>query len=363
VRAVRWLLVLGSVGACAVALAGSAPSSSGAPAGRLVVLPFESKLGSSIGLELTIRSSAKAPAPANVTTYVPAGYGLKTSGAPGKTIGDAFALFVTTAKPSEPDSAFETLKSGDPASLPADPAAQACAPGPHAAFWIVKFTIKKQSLTVRFYVDPTTGPDVALGAFKVIACLASPYVPVGQGGAPGGVRFVELDLFLYDKGVSVFKSPTTAGTYLWRMLVTPYSAGTGTPDTAAMFEARARVLQPHVVSVHATYRKKTKMLLLSGRLLGLGKPRAGMVVTFWIFSGDSLYKYAKVKTRADGRYSLRKRVPERRRPRTLDLLAEINAAPGPCVDPPVATGGCVDENISPPASVYVSVRIPKLPKK
>ena len=39
------------------------------------------------------------------------------------------------------------------------------------------------------YVDPTTGGETSLGAFKLVSCLASPYVPVGQGGAPGGLQY------------------------------------------------------------------------------------------------------------------------------------------------------------------------------
>ena len=37
--------------------------------------------------------------------------------------------------------------------------------------------ILKRSVTIRFYVDPTTGSETALGAFKLVSCLASPYVP------------------------------------------------------------------------------------------------------------------------------------------------------------------------------------------
>jgi hypothetical protein len=40
--------------------------------------------------------------------------------------------------------------------------------------------------------------------------------------------------------------------------------------------------------------------------------------------------------------------------------ANVGAVPGPCVQPPVVAGGCVDESLSPPADPKtVAVTIPK----
>src|SRR2546422_1032665 len=146
-------------------------------------------------------------------------------GAVGLVVSAAVALAVAGAGPS--------------ASGP--PAAQACAPGPHAAFWTATFKVAKSSVTIRFYVDPTTGGETSLGAFKLVSCLASPYVPVGQGGAPGGLQYNFLVVSLSRATGSVVTNPAS-GNFLWRTLVTPYGVGTGTPNDAGTFEiGRAHV--------------------------------------------------------------------------------------------------------------------------
>jgi len=358
VRGTRWLAVCGCVTALALALAGSAPTAAPKPAAQLIVTPFAASLGSDFGLGLVIRNSRKAAAPARVTLFVPAGYGVTASGSAGESIGEALVQYVTSASQSSPDFKIATMKRGDPASFQTDP----CAPGIHAGVWIVTFKIGDQPVAIRFFVDPTQGADTSLGAFKLVACLASPYIPVDQGGAPAGVRFIELDLYMFGDEGSVFSNPTSAGTYVWRMLVTPYAVGTGTPDTAATFEARTRAVHPHVITEHAKYQLKTKTLLVSGRLRALGKPRAGIVVTFWAgkANGVVLHLLGRTRTRANGSYALRKRVRQQRRKQALQVFAEVAEIPGPCVDPPVAAAGCVDENLSPPPDGYVKVTIPKL---
>ena len=359
-RVVRLVLALGGTLALALALAGAAPSASSSPAVQLAVVTFPAKFGGGLGFELL--PSEKTPAPARFVIYVPAGYAVDTSVAPGTKIGSLAALYYTKSIPF--DFANVALRTGDPATLPGNPAAQACAPGPHAAFWTATFKVGKSSVTIRFYVDPTTGGETSLGAFKLVSCLASPYVPVGQGGAPGGLRYDILVASLSRPTGSIVTDPDS-GTFLWRTLVTPYSVGTGTPNDAATFEARTHVLIPHVLTAHARYLRKKKTVLVTGKLSALGQPRAGVRVEI-----DATAKgfgfganWGKVRTHANGSYSLRRRVRPGPRARHLKFDVYPISVGGPCVDPPVAPAGCVDENVSPPLDGTAKVTIPKRPKK
>jgi hypothetical protein len=356
VSGIRWLLVLGCVSAFALVLVGAAPSATSKPAGKFEVLPVAKAAGG--GLALDVYSSMGARAPARVTIYVPAGFAVDTSAAPGTLIGDSYLAYSTSS--SGVDVAFGTVGARDPAS--GGPAAQACAPGTHAAMWMATFDIEQESLEIPFYVDPTQGSEASLGAFKLVACLASPYVPVAEGGAPDNLRVTELVLGLSEPGRSVITKPAS-GKFTWRLFTTPYVDGTATPNDGATFEARARMLLPHVMTERVRYLRKTKTVLITGRVRLLGKPEGGMIVTVagGAPTAEFLDYFGQTKTRADGTYSLRKRVTQRRRARRLRVYVfgvEVRSAP--CVEPSVAPAGCVHQSFSAPQSASADVTIPRL---
>ena len=347
----RRFLAVAVAAAAALALTGAAPSASSPPAAQLVVLTLPVSEGG--GVEIDFLPADEAPAPARLVYYVPAGFGVNTAVAPGTKVGEFGALWYTKSDPF--DFADVALKTGDPATLPGDPAAQACAPGAHAAFWTATFKVAKSSVTIRFYVDPTTGAETALGAFKLVSCLASPYVPVAQGGAPGGLRYL---LFGVDFSRAIVTDPAS-GSFLWRGLVTPYTVGTGTAVDAAAFETRTHLLVPHVLTAHAHYFPKTKTVVVTGKLTADGQPRVGIRVAV----SAGLSDWGKVRTHADGSYSLKRRVRPGPRARTLKIDAYLNLSGGSCSDPPAVPAGCVNESVSPPLDGHAKVKIPKRPKK
>lgn len=359
-RVRRFVLVFGCATGCAVAVAGSAPGAAPLRAAQLVVMTFDSAPGHGSALAVNLRVSPRVPAPARVTLYVPAGYGLRTSAAPGTRVGDSSGQVLTAASPSFPAYVSGGLTVGDPAKFAADPKAQACSPGVHAAVLVVAFTVERQPLEVPIFVDPTSGDEASRGAFRLVACLPSPYVPVGQGGAPAGALLAELGLFLFP---GLTTNPRVAGPYTWRMLVTPFVYGTATADVASTFEARSRVLLPHVLTARASYQATTQTLVASGRLLALGRPRAGITVRFYSGQpGKSLFAGGKTKTRAGGRYSMRRRVARKQRAR-LQIVTFVDDVRGPCSEPPLVAGGCVDETLSAPSAIARTITIPKLPSK
>jgi hypothetical protein len=187
-------------------------------------------------------------------------------------------------------------------------------------------------------------------------------VPVGQGGAPGGLRYDILVVSLSAASGSVVTDPAS-GTFLWRTLVTPYGVGTGTLNDGGTFESRTHVLIPHALTAHARYFRKAKTVLVTGKLSALGQPRAGIRLEIDAFAKGLFADWGKVRTHADGSYTLRRRVRPGPRVRHLELDVFLTSVGGPCVDPPVAPAGCVDENVSPPLDGSAKVTIPKRAKK
>jgi hypothetical protein len=186
-------------------------------------------------------------------------------------------------------------------------------------------------------------------------------VPAVQGGAPLGAQFAGFSMDL------PMKSQPASGSHAWRLLVTPYLYGTATPDDASTFEVRTRVLVPHVLTLKASYEAKAKTLFVSGRLLALGRPRAGVEVDLVVEAEDPFwgfqFNFWTVKTKADGTYSLRKRISQAQKAQTITVGTLLSPVSGRCVEPPIVPGGCVDESLSPPRDPPdVNVRIPALRK-
>jgi hypothetical protein len=346
-RGIRRLLVLGATLAFALVVVGAAPTALGDPPQAQIFAIHAQGAGVVFGF----RAFGKGPAVAKTTMYVPAGYAVDLARAPGSSIGETYVAYLDGNGFS---SGSGTVTTGDPATLPGDPAAQACAPGTHAAVWIASYKAGTSTGSVRFYLDPTAGAETSFGAFKLVACFVSP------DDTPAGPYFIEFELGIRSP---VLKPPATRGTYVWRLFATPWIDGTTTLNTAATFEARSHVLVPHVLSEHAKYLPKGRQLVVGGRLLALGHPRRGRV---WVAAGPPngrLRLLGRPKIRVNGSYALRVRVSEKRRARLLEVWVSRIESPGLCHGSSSAPAGCVDESISPPATRLVRVRIPKLRKR
>src|SRR5205085_2340317 len=110
---------------------------------------------------------------------------------------------------------------------PANYLTQTCAPGTHAAVWLLKTTAAGQEVDVPVYVDPAT-PDVAsMASYTLTECFAA---PVGATG----LRLGELNVDL----TSGITNATATANHLWRVLVTPFGAD-GTPSLTGATELQA----------------------------------------------------------------------------------------------------------------------------
>jgi hypothetical protein len=330
-----------------------ATSATAGPAARLTVVPGDATPGHASDATADVVLSPRSPAAARLVIYAPQGWGISTGGAAGSPVGAIFVEALTDTSPFGPAVGFSTLSVGAPA-LATDAVAQACSPGPHNAVWVttVKVTGGTQ-VSLRFYLDQTSGSETALGAYRITTCLPSPYLPEQQGGAPGGLQVSDLSFSM------PATNPASQGTYAWRVLVTPYGYGTATPDTASTFEARTHVLFPYALTLRASYQTRTRTLVVSGRVLALGKPAAGVRVSLFAdWAGTpadtfALTEFRDLTTRSDGSFRLsepRRKIVEPGQAAKLDISAFVDAVPGACAAPTTAPGGCVDDSLSPPVT-------------
>ena len=318
-------------------LAFAVPAIAAAATPTFEAVTFVTTPGANSDVDLDLIVSSDNAAPARVVIYVPQGYQLNTSTAPGTTVGtiDANAQAGSTALPL-PEG---RLVADNPATYASNP----CAPGAHAAVWVAKIG----NFAVPIYIDPTSGSETSLGAFKLVVCLLSPYVPESSGGAPSGIRLTEADLGFFSSpsnGITaVFANPTATAAYLWRVLVTPYSVGTGTPNTQGTYELRSAVPIPARLTMKKrSYSKKKKQFVVAGVFTALGKAFKGIRVDIYSLStaGD-VRRVASAKTNKKGAYSAKLKVA-----RTTTLEAVVPGFLGACDPTPAspAPAGCVSED-------------------
>ena len=220
----------------------------------------------------------------------------------------------------------------------ADPAAythSACAPGPHAAVWLVKATPTKNygtgptpnlPLDLPIYIDPVT-PSAANGfsAYALRMCFAAPDWPAGAV-----VRRLTLSLA---SGI-VGERASESGPQVWHGIFT--TAG------AATVESQAILLLPVNLTLRGGYLRTTRKIAVTGSLTQGGIPVTGQTVLIRYGPTPATTRRAITHTNRQGRIALR--LPA---VRTTWLRASASIAGQPyldgsaCVPPSLAPGGCL----------------------
>ena len=294
------------------------------------VFPARNTLGTTSPTEMVLLPTAGDTLPASTASiYVPAGYTLDLTLPAGTRIGTLISL---------PAAVSGDLVAADPTAFTTDP----CAPGTHAAVWTASLTIAGQQVVVPFFLDPTTGDEAARGAYRITFCQTS------------------ILLLVIEAGLT---SPATPGIYTWRALVTPPAVNGTPPDPSSVYELRAIVALPHVLKMKATYVSSSQTLVVSGKVTAAAAPEASADVLIEKQTGTKIAKFGSVTAKADGTFTLKKRVRETTRAQTFSLVAVGEGPSGPCVDPPLAPGGCLAQIPAPSGTVVLKVHIPKLPPK
>ena len=321
---------------CVAALFAAAPALA-SPDGELEVYQYGAALGKSSVVDVALHvKSTDAPA-AEFTEYVPQGYELDLSQPIGSQIGTTSVTMYRGSK-----AVF-----GDGKIFAEDPdrfVSNTCAPGAHAAVWLLRISIDKTVLRIPLYVDHGQSEGALPSSYTVHACLSAPE-------SFRGLRLVWLDL-----EVCGFRNPTAALYYLWRALVTSY-ASDGTLDTSSQFEVQSNVPLPDLFTFRPRYDRNAQRVRISGALVGAGSPRTGVRIFVWSSprrqSAPGGTPLATGTTDAQGRFSFSAPLPKTS---WLYALADIQESPS-CL--PATAAPCVFATMSPPVDLELRVVVPK----
>ncbi|HEU0303526.1 MAG TPA: hypothetical protein VFR32_03000, partial [Gaiellaceae bacterium] len=235
---------------------------------------------------------------------------------------------------SEPAIAVEDgrIVADDPARYATD----SCAPGAHAAVWLLSLMGLEQEHRIPLFVDATGN------RLRIQFCMPDL--------RPLGGRFLILGMSL----TGVIALPSATGRYVWSAHVTPFAPDGPAGDPAAAYELRSGVLVPHRLTIRARYDLDSDVAVLRGRLTGAAQARAGVKVFFAGFTGPNFSGFrmlGSARTDAKGAYVFRARIAER-----TTFVAAADARAKPCSNAPsTAPFGCLAETTSPPPSVSAAI--------
>jgi len=291
---------------------------------------------------------------ARVAIYAPTGYTANLTQAAGTTIG------TTTASAFSRDTNLTLPLSGsvtvdNPANHTSDP----CSPGTNAAVWILNLSVAGQTIALPVYVNPTAGTETALGAYKIVTCLPPPDVPPGTPGrSVQGAQVLEATFTVN----GIYTTPSTANTYAWEGIFTPYTPGKGTPNPLGTIEARALVPLPVRIVLGGTYSKKKNLYQLKGTLTAGGQGVTGTTVK--LFRGLKLSSMKQVASLAvrSGAFKVSGHLKPKKTTYFQARVAvpESDATSAGCANPlppTVAPGGCVSATLPAWTAQSVIIRI------
>ncbi len=236
---------------------------------------------------ITYSEGVTDASPAKVQFLVPTGYSANLAGAPSGTVVGTVAAQAAAADLGGavlPLAGDITVAAGTDSTsvannlVPLAAQAMVCdgTPTP-SAFLLLVLTAAGQTLRVPAYVDaiPAADPRSAFAAFSITFCLPAADLPASNPArASFGAKLIKATLSL--KGA--FVAPGVGETR-WRMLATPYGAGTGKVDAAGTVEAQSLARTPQTLSFKAKGNKGKKTASLSGAVSEGGKGVAGATVT------------------------------------------------------------------------------------
>jgi hypothetical protein len=237
-------------------------------AGNALAVQKLSVSQSATSLTIKVTQAQSDPQPAKIQIFVPTGYTLNTSAAPGTVIGS------TSGSVFARDANIPLPLSGDVVVAPPDTNSPGCTTGTHLAVWLLRLQVAGQTIQLPVAVDAVPpGPTAAFGSFQLVTCLAPSDVPQGTPGrSPNGAQLLEADFTVNN----VFQVPALSTT--WKALTTPYTPGTGVPNQAGSVETRALVGAGTLSLSTRVTNKKKRVLRISGKLTQAGAAVAGAQV-------------------------------------------------------------------------------------
>jgi hypothetical protein len=315
-------------------------------AGNALAVQKLSVSQSATSLTIKVTQAQTDPQPAKITIYVPSGYTINASGAPGTTIG------TTSGSVFARDANIPLPLSGNVVVAPPNTNAPGCATGTHLAVWNLALSVAGQSINLPVHVDPTAGAETAFGAYKMVVCLAPADVPQGTPGrSPNGAQLLEANFTVNN----IFQVP--AAESVWKAITTPYAPGTGLPNAVGTVETRALASSGTItLSARVTNRNK-RTVRISGKLSQGGAAVAGSQVRLLLNGAASRFT---ARTSAIGSYSIVLRKTGKKSTTTFQArttVAERDVTSTLCATPSLPPIPCVSGTASGFTAVSNRVRI------
>jgi hypothetical protein len=296
-------------------------------------------------LTIKVTQAQSDPQPAKIQIFVPTGYTLNTSAAPGTVIG------TTSGSVFARDANIPLPLSGDVVVAPANTDASPCFSGTHLAVWLLRLQVAGQSINLPLAVDQTTGTGAAFGSYQLVTCLAPADVPQGTPGrSPNGAQLLEA-VFTVN---NIFQ-PLEGS--IWKALTTPYTPGTGTPNAAGTVETRALVSNGTLSIGTRVTNKKKRILRISGKLTQSGAAVVGSQVRMLLNGKASRFT---ARTSPTGNYTVVLRKTGKKSTTTFQArvtVAEHDVTSTICQSPTLPVFPCVSATASGFTAVSRKVRI------
>lgn len=297
---------------------------------------------------LTIKvSQAQSDAqPAKITIYVPTGYSINSSAAPGTKIG------TTNGSVFARDANIPLPLSGDVIVAPPNTNAPGCATGTHLAVWLLALSVAGQNINLPVHVDQTSGAEAALGAYKLVVCLAPADVPQGTPGrSPNGAQLLEA-VFTTN---NIFTVP--AGASVWKAITTPYAPGLPAPNVAGTVETRS-IVSAGTISIGKKVTSVAKRLLrITGKVSQSGAAVAGAQVSLLLNGQTSRFK---ARTTAAGNYTLNLKKTGKKSTTTFQArvtVGERDITSTGCASPSLPGISCVNATASAFTAVSAKLKV------
>jgi hypothetical protein len=210
---------------------------------------------------------------------------------------------------------------------------------PHLTVWNLALSVAGQTINLPVHVDQLAGAAAALGAYKLVVCLAPSDIPPGTPGrSPFGAQLLEAT-FTVD---NIFTPP--ADPAVWKTITTPYAPGTGAPNPAGTVETRSFV-SDGTVSIAGKV-GKGRLLRLTGKVSQAGAAVAGATVSILV-NGKARFRS---RTSSTGSYSVTLKKNGKKTTTTFQArvtVAERDITSTGCASPTLPGVACVSATSSP----------------
>ncbi len=314
-----------------------------------LVVSGATETGASATTPVEVKGATEDAAAAQISIYVTNGYTANLGQVPGTQIGAVAAraqlLEVNAGAVLDVRGTIVVADRNDPA---VQAGATQCTGTPsHAAIWLLRLSVSGQAVTVPVYVDPASGAETSFSSVKFVLCLPQPYAKARPNYSPSGTKIIDTKLTL---SAGLLTNPTSAGAYVWRTVLTPWTADGSAPNPTGRIEAQATVSIPSAFSLKAKLKTVRNMtggsatvtnsVLLSGKVLEDLRGVSGAKIA--LFAGGK--SAGSATTGSTGSFS--KRAGLRKRT-TFSATATVPMRETACVSPlPAVPGGCVSATLA-----------------